>query len=99
MISNAVKYNIEKGAVDVILEADQNNLKIKVSDTGIGMNKNETEQLFDEFFRVKSEQTKHITGSGLGLSIVKRMIDLYNGEIKVSSEVGQGSTFTIILPI
>lgn len=63
------------------------------------MNKNEIEQLFDEFFRVKSEQTKHITGSGLGLPIVKRVIDLYNGEINVESEVGQGSTFTIILPI
>lgn len=99
LISNAVKYNIEKGEVDVILEADQNNLKISIKDTGIGMNKNEIEQLFDEFFRVKNEQTKHITGSGLGLSIVKRMIDLYNGEIKVESEVGHGSTFTIILPI
>jgi signal transduction histidine kinase len=99
LISNAVKYNVEKGEVDVILDIDDKNLIILVKDTGIGLNMDETKQLFNEFFRVKNEQTKDISGSGLGLSIVKRFIDLYNGEIKVESEIGQGSTFTIILPM
>ena len=55
--------------------------------------------MFREFFRVKSEQTRHITGSGLGLSIVKRIADLYKGEIKVDSTPGVGSSFTVILPM
>ncbi len=99
LISNAVKYNIEKGTVDVILNIEQNNIKIQVKDSGIGMDENETKQLFDEFFRVKNEQTKYITGSGLGLTIVKRLIDLYKGEIDVESIVGVGSTFTVLLPM
>ena len=99
LISNAVKYNRDGGKVDVILEMDQKKLKILVIDTGIGMTDEETKNLFDEFFRVKNEQTKHITGSGLGLSIVKRVVDLYNGEIHVDSKVGQGSTFIVILPM
>jgi len=74
-------------------------LNIVVKDTGIGMTNDEIKKLFDEFFRVKNEQTKHITGSGLGLSIVKRVVDLYNGEINVQSNVGKGSTFTVVLPM
>ena len=99
LISNAVKYNIDNGTVDVILKAEKGKVKIHVKDTGIGMDESEANQLFDEFFRVKNEQTKHITGSGLGLTIVKRFIDLYNGEINVESKVGIGSTFTILLPM
>lgn len=99
LISNAVKYNVDGGKVDVIVESEKNKLNIKVKDTGIGMTNDETKKLFDEFFRVKNEQTKYIAGSGLGLSIVKRVVDLYNGEINVQSEVSKGSTFTVVLPM
>ena len=99
LISNAVKYNVDGGNVDVILEADQKNIKITVTDSGIGMTEEETKKLFNEFFRVKNEQTKNITGSGLGLSIVKKVVNLYQGEIKVESKIGEGSTFSIILPM
>lgn len=70
-----------------------------MKDTGIGLSKEESDKLFNEFFRVKSEQTRHITGSGLGLSIVKRIADLYKGDIKVDSAPGVGSSFTVILPM
>ncbi|MFC2096233.1 ATP-binding protein [Bacteroidota bacterium] len=99
LISNAVKYNSDGGKVRVILESNKSGLSIIVKDTGIGLNNEEIKKLFGDFFRVKSEQTKHITGSGLGLSIVKRVVDLYNGEIKVDSKIGEGSTFTVILPM
>jgi two-component system, sensor histidine kinase and response regulator len=99
LISNGVKYNKDGGTVDVKFNKTDNKVNIIVKDTGIGLSKEETDKLFHEFFRVKSEQTKHITGSGLGLSIVKRISDLYNGEIKVDSSPGEGTTFTVILPM
>lgn len=99
LISNAVKYNYKGGRVDIYLDWDQGGVRIRVSDTGIGMKKEDTEKLFKEFVRINNEKTKNITGSGLGLSIVKKVIDLYGGQINVDSEPEQGSTFTVFLPI
>jgi len=99
LISNAVKYNKQNGRVDVFIDKKDNLLIIKVKDTGIGLSQNEIKNLFEEFFRVKNEQTKHITGSGLGLPIVRKILDIYNGDIQVESEVEVGSTFTVTLPV
>lgn len=99
LISNAVKYNKNGGSVDVTLASENNSIKIVIEDTGIGLSDEELKKLFEEFFRVKNEYTKDITGSGLGLSIVKQMVDLYKGEIKVDSELGKGSKFTVLLPM
>jgi signal transduction histidine kinase len=99
IISNAVKYNKEQGAVEVSLENKDGDVIISVSDTGIGMSKEETQNLFNEFYRAKNEKTKQITGSGLGLSIVKKVVDLYNGTIDVNSVPDKGSTFTVRLPM
>jgi len=99
LISNAVKYNKNEGKVDIYLQENAQELIIKVSDTGIGMSKEETSDLFNEFVRIKNEKTRNITGSGLGLSIVKRVIDLYHGDIQIDSKPDQGSTFTITLPM
>jgi len=99
LISNAVKYNVKGGKVEVELNVENKKIIILVKDTGIGMEEDEKKELFNEFFRVRKEQTKDITGSGLGLSIVKNIVDLYNGDIKVESNVGKGSTFSVILPV
>lgn len=99
LISNAVKYNVDEGKVEVKLSAENKKIMIMVKDTGIGMTEDEKKELFNEFFRVKNEQTKDITGSGLGLSIVKNIVDLYHGDIKVESNIGKGSTFSVILPM
>ena len=99
LISNAVKYNNDGGEVEVSLKSANNTINISVKDTGIGLSREEIEKLFDEFFRVKNEQTKHITGSGLGLPIVKRIVDLYNGKINVESKIGEGTTFVVNLPM
>lgn len=99
LISNAVKYNIDGGKVKIILKSTEKNIEIIVEDTGIGLSQEEKDNLFNEFFRVKNEQTKNIAGSGLGLTIVKRVVDLYKGNIKIDSKVGNGSVFTVILPI
>jgi two-component system, sensor histidine kinase and response regulator len=99
LISNAVKYNLDNGRVDIDLSDELGRVVIAVKDTGVGMDKEDMAQLFREFVRIKNEKTRDITGSGLGLSIVKQLVDLYNGEIKVESVPEKGSTFTLLLPL
>ncbi len=76
LLSNAVKYNKEKGRVDVYVKKENNNFIIRVDDTGIGLHDEDIKNLFRDFFRVKNANTRHITGSGLGLSIVKKIVDM-----------------------
>ncbi len=99
LISNAIKYNRDGGSVDFTIEQHEGCMSIKVVDTGIGMTPAEIEKIFDDFVRIKNDKTKNITGSGLGLSIVRKLIDNYAGKIEVSSIPDQGSTFSVRLPI
>jgi signal transduction histidine kinase len=98
LLSNAVKYNKDGGRVDISIHEEKNNIVIEVEDTGIGMTKEETNKLFKEFVRIKNKKTKNISGSGLGLSIVKKVVDNYHGTISVESIPDQGTTFTIQIP-
>jgi signal transduction histidine kinase len=97
LISNAVKYNKNGGRVDIFLEKVESLVKITVSDTGIGLKKEDLEKIFEDFVRIKSSQTREVTGSGLGLSIVKKIVDMYKGTIDVQSEPNKGTTFVITL--
>jgi len=97
LVSNAVKYNRDQGRVDISIRRRDSAVVISVKDTGIGMSKEETAKLFRDFVRIKNEKTQHVLGSGLGLSILKKLTTLYNGEIKVTSEPDVGSTFTVTL--
>ena len=97
LVSNAVKYNRDGGRVDVRVEGTKGNATIIVSDTGIGMTEEECERLFSDFVRIKNEKTRNILGSGLGLSIVKKLAVLYGGDATVKSEPDKGSTFTVTL--
>jgi two-component system, sensor histidine kinase and response regulator len=97
LISNAVKYNVDNGSVTVTITAHGSTATLTVRDTGIGMSKEERKRLFGEFVRIKNEKTKGILGSGLGLSIMKKVASMYDGEIRVESTPGQGSTFTVTL--
>ena len=72
---------------------------VSVHDTGIGLSAEDRERVFEEFYRVRSEQTHGITGTGLGLSLVKRLVEQHQGSIAVDSEPGKGSTFTVRLPV
>lgn len=98
LISNAVKYNKTGGKAEITIDSSVSEVIIIVSDTGIGINKTDSENLFAEFVRIKNEKTRNISGSGLGLSIVKKVIELYNGTINVESTPDVGTTFTIRLP-
>jgi signal transduction histidine kinase len=98
LISNAVKYNKLGGKADITIDSSDIDAIIIFSDTGIGITKTDSENLFSEFVRIKNEKTRNISGSGLGLSIVKKVVELYYGTIKVESTPDVGTTFTIRLP-
>lgn len=98
LISNGINYNREGGMVIVTVVEDTDDLLVEISDTGIGISKDNLHFIFDEFFRVKSKETRCVRGSGLGLPITKRIIEAHDGSIKVTSEPGKGSTFCILLP-
>jgi two-component system sensor histidine kinase/response regulator len=97
LVSNAVKYNREGGSVTVALERKGDQTKIQVSDTGIGLTTEEAAKLFNEFVRIKNEDTFKILGSGLGLSTVRKLAQMYGGDATVKSERGKGSSFTVAL--
>lgn len=97
LISNAVKYNRDNGEVNIRITNTGNYFKIEVSDTGIGMTEEESKNLFQDFVRIKNEKTRDITGSGLGLSTVKKLATLYNGDVQINSEADKGTKVTVTL--
>lgn len=99
LISNAIKYTPSDGHVSLEIGKNGQHIQLKVSDNGIGVEEKDIPRIFDKFYRERSERTKNISGTGLGLSIVKGVVDAHNGSISVESEVGKGSTFTVLLPI
>ncbi|GMW00496.1 MAG: hypothetical protein AMXMBFR84_16330 [Candidatus Hydrogenedentota bacterium] len=99
LLSNAVKYNRAGGRVDVMVDRDGEYVRIRVADTGIGMSQDECTKLFHDFVRIKNDRTRGILGSGLGLSILRKLAALYGGDIAVDSEPGIGTTFTVRLPV
>lgn len=99
IISNGVKYNKAGGELKIAARIDGSYIRLDFADTGIGMQKEEKEKLFSEFFRAKNEFTRGINGTGLGLSIVKKTMAHYNGKILVESEYGHGTTFSLFFPV
>lgn len=97
LLSNAVKYNRPDGRVEVSVKRVSDQVVVAVSDTGIGMSTDECAKIFHDFVRIKNAKTDGILGSGLGLSTVKKLAQIYGGNVSVSSEPGQGSTFTAVL--
>jgi signal transduction histidine kinase len=99
LIDNAIRYNIKDGQINISTNSDGKNLDIQIKDTGIGIPEKDLEKIFDEFYR--SENAKKIVnfGTGLGLSLVKQIIENYDGTIMVESKINKGSTFNIQLPI
>ncbi len=99
LCDNAVKYNKDGGSVLVKARKNGDMLEIKVKDTGIGIPENETEHIFERFYRVDKSHSRSIGGTGLGLSIVKHGVSCLKGSIEVQSVPGEGSCFTLTLPL
>lgn len=98
-ISNAIKYNRENGRVTICAEITGNNVKISVSDTGLGIKEEEIPRVFSDFFRSPEVKRLKIEGSGLGLGIVKRIVERFGGSVGVTSKYQEGSTFYFTLPV
>ena len=99
LITNAINYTPEKGAIDIFLEEIGEFIEVRIQDNGFGMEARHLEKIFERFYRVKTEKTRYITGTGLGLPIAKGLVDAMGGRIRVESVPDQGSTFTVLLPI
>ena len=99
LIENAIKYNVEDGWVRVSLNADHKYFYIKVADSGIGIPEEEQNSIFERFYRVDKARSRGTGGTGLGLSITKNIVLMHKGAIKVYSKEGEGTTFTVRIPI
>lgn len=99
LVSNAIKYTNEDGAVDVTIAVQNKQVIASVRDTGIGIVPEDLTRIFEEFYRTKAAKECSEMGTGLGLSIVKRIVETYQGHIDVQSTVGDGSIFTVTLPV
>lgn len=99
LLSNAFKYTPVKGIITITLKGTIRNCNIEVKDTGAGMTRGEINQLFGKFSRLNNESSKGVEGSGLGLFMAKSIAELHGGTIRVQSKPGNGSSFTITLPI
>jgi len=98
LVGNAVKYNRDGGTVTVRGAVDDGWLRLDVADTGIGIKPENLARLWDEFFREKRAETRELEGNGLGLSIVKRLVERAGGRLEAASVDGEGSTFSVLLP-
>lgn len=97
LLTNAVKYNNDNGVVTLFAEEIDNLIQIRVSDTGIGVSENDQQMIFEKFYRSDSEDVRARSGHGLGLSLVRDIINLHHGKVAVKSDPNQGTEFTITL--
>jgi two-component system phosphate regulon sensor histidine kinase PhoR len=97
LISNAVKYSNENRKIIIRLFSDKKNICLEVEDFGIGIPEDQQNHIFEKFFRVGQSETRNISGTGLGLTVVKEIVEAHDGQIKVSGNIGIGSKFSIFL--
>nr|WP_283571174.1 HAMP domain-containing sensor histidine kinase [Paenibacillus brevis] len=98
LIGNAIKFTGERGSVQVYTAVRQHHIEISIADSGQGIPSEEISYIFKPFYKVDKSRNRSIPGNGIGLSVVKRIVDLHSGDIQVTSEEGVGTTVKIILP-
>lgn len=98
LLDNAIKYNRRGGAVVVRMSADEKNVTVEVQDTGEGIPVQDLPYIFEKMYRVERRRGRYVEGSGLGLSIVQRIVEQHGGAISVDSRIGEGSVFAVMLP-
>jgi signal transduction histidine kinase len=99
LLDNAVKFSSEKKEVHVIVIKQRSNLVIQVKDHGIGIPREDLNKIFEKFYQGKNALKYSVKGTGLGLTLVKHTVEAHGGKVTVESQVGHGSTFSLILPI
>lgn len=99
LLHNAVKFTPENGSITISLSLDGDNAVCRISDTGVGISTEDKVHIFERFYKVDKSRDRSLGGSGLGLSLVKKIVELHNGAISVESETDRGSVFTVTLPV
>lgn len=99
LVGNALKYTLDGGRILVSAQVEKKKVSVSVTDTGLGISPEETEKVFEKFYRSKNPLAATVKGSGLGLPIAREIARLHGGDVTVESELGKGSTFTLILPL
>lgn len=99
LLTNAIKYNKSNGSIDISIEEKEKSVLVTFEDTGIGLNDEEKEKIFDRFYRVDTARTRSVEGTGLGLSIVAAIVKLHGGLIHVKSMEYEGTIFVVELPL
>jgi signal transduction histidine kinase len=99
LVSNALKYSLSKKDISLSVKKEAKHVMIVVTDKGMGIPETALLQVFDQFFRVKDDRSRQVGGAGLGLAVVKHIVEAHNGSISVTSKVGAGSTFSVRLPL
>jgi two-component system phosphate regulon sensor histidine kinase PhoR len=97
LINNAIKYSPTSKSLDVRLYKQDTKIFIEVKDAGLGISQDQIPRIFEKFYRVRSKDTEPTSGTGIGLTVTKDIIEAHGGSIQVSSDLNKGSTFTIIL--
>ena len=98
-MENAIKYNKEHGWVKVLLDADHQSFTVEISDSGIGIPEADYDHIFERFYRVDKSHSREIGGTGLGLAITRNAVLLHRGSVRVSSVEGEGTCFTVKIPL
>ena len=98
LLLNAIKYTEIGGAIDILLNEQPDDVTVVIRDTGIGLDEEALDRVFDRFYRADDSRTQDTGGTGLGLSIVQQVVKLHGGTIEVTSTKGKGTTFTVSLP-
>jgi signal transduction histidine kinase len=98
LINNAIKYNKPDGNVTISIKEMPDSIGVDIEDTGVGIAPEHLPYIFDQFYQIDRSKRKGDKGSGLGLTIAKKIVDAHGGSIQVSSEVGKGTIFTVLLP-
>lgn len=99
LIGNAVKFTESNGKIKVLIKADDNNVSVSIEDNGLGISKDDQEFIFKRFEQGKNINSTKVSSSGIGLTLVKYIVELHDGHVKLESELNKGSKFTIVLPI
>jgi len=97
LLNNAIKYSDENKNINIRLFKEAGNTVLEIEDEGIGIPEDEQSRIFEEFYRVGQKETESISGTGLGLTVVKEIVEAHNGKIIVDSKPGKGSKFSVIL--
>jgi signal transduction histidine kinase len=99
LVANAIKFTPAGGRVEVQIDLKDQQVCIQVTDTGLGISEEDLPHIFDPFYRARQAGREHVEGSGLGLSIVKTVVEQHHGQVTVESTPGKGSTFRVTLPV